>query len=111
MSLTVIVLSTASIVTPKVVSQLYFVYFLSNYSNTTLYIGITSNIRKRVDQHKRKIVERFTEKYNLWKLIYYEIFDNPKTAIAREKQLKKWSRKKKDKLINKMNPERKELKP
>ena len=82
----------------------YYVYILMNKSNTASYIGITSDLLKRIWQHKEKIVEGFTQKYNIWKLVYYETSDDPETAIAREKQLKRWSRTKKEALIKRHNP-------
>lgn len=82
---------------------------MSNNYNTTLYIGVTSNIIKRVWEHKNHVVEGFTDRYRLTKLIYYEFFDDMKQAISREKQLKRWSRLKKDLLITKMNPDLKDL--
>lgn len=75
-----------------------------NKWDTTSYIGITSNLIKRVWQHKEKFVDSFTKKYKLNKLVYYEIFTDPYNAISREKQLKKWSRKKKVLLIQTKNP-------
>lgn len=81
----------------------YYVYIMTNHSKT-LYIGITSNLKKRVWEHKNKLVEGFTKKYNINQLIYYEQTDNVYSAIAREKQLKKWRREKKIYLIDKMNP-------
>lgn len=69
-----------------------------------MYIGVTGNLVKRVWEHKNKVVEGFTEKYNIDKLIYFEQTENVMSALEREKQLKKWSRKKKIDLINKMNP-------
>lgn len=86
----------------------YCVYILTNYSGT-LYIGITSNVIKRLWEHKNKVVKGFTEKYNINKLIYYEIYENAENAILREKQLKNWNRKKKLALIRKENPTFKEL--
>ncbi len=68
------------------------------------YIGITSNLVKRIWEHKNKIVKGFTEKYNIDKLIYFEQYEDPDTAIKREKQLKKWNRRKKVELIIKVNP-------
>jgi len=87
----------------------YFVYILMNKRNTVLYIGITSNLIKRVWEHKNKLVKGFTEKYNVDKLVYYEIFNDPENAIAREKKIKGWLRKKKLALIKKKNPEFKDL--
>ena len=86
----------------------YFVYILSNFSRT-LYIGFTSNLKKRAWEHKQKLADGFTKKYNLTMLVYYEIFNDPLSAIEREKQLKRWSRKKKLALITKMNPTFKDL--
>lgn len=80
-----------------------------NERNTVLYIGITSNLIKRVWEHKQKIVKGFTEKYHVNKLVYYEVFSPPEEAIKREKQLKGWTRKKKENLIKKKNPELKDL--
>ena len=81
------------------------VYILTNHTNTVLYIGVTSNPVKRVWEHKQKFVEGFTSNYHLYKLIYYEILDSMENAIQREKQLKRWSRKKKGSLIERLNPE------
>lgn len=85
------------------------IYILTNHANTVLYIGVTSDLKKRVWQHKQKIVEGFTQKYNLSKLIYFESHPTMESAIAREKQLKKWSRLKKDNLINQLNPTHQDL--
>jgi len=88
--------------------KVYYLYILRNHSGN-FYIGITSNLIKRVWEHKNKFVKGFTEKYNIDKLIYYETYSDPETAILREKQLKNWSRKKKINLIIKMNPKFEEL--
>ena len=85
------------------------IYILSSASNTVLYIGVTSELKKRVWQHKQKIVEGFTQKYNVSKLVYFESHPTMESAIAREKQLKKWSRIKKEKLIDTTNPNRLDL--
>lgn len=81
----------------------YYVYILTNHSKT-LYIGVTSNLQKRMWEHKNKSLEGFTKKYNINQLIYYEQTDSAYSAIAREKQLKKWRREKKINLIEKINP-------
>ncbi len=86
----------------------YYVYIITNKSYT-LYTGITNNFSKRTFEHKTKLVEGFTKKYNINKLIYYEIFNDPYEAIKREKQLKGWTRKKKINLIKTINPEFKDL--
>ena len=87
-----------------------FIYILTNKSNTTLYIGVTSNIVIRVQQHKDKQDKKaFTARYNLDKLVYYEAFQMIGDAIAREKQLKAGSRAKKEALINALNPDWKHL--
>ncbi len=82
----------------------YVVYILTNYNRTTFYIGITSNLQKRLWEHKNKVIEGFTAKYNLNKLVYYEISDSAESAIKREKQLKNWHRDWKINLIKEMNP-------
>ena len=70
----------------------YFVYILTNINNTVLYIGVTNDLKRRVYEHGNKMVEGFTMRYNVTKLIYYEHFSNIEDAIRREKQLKKWNR-------------------
>ena len=91
---------------------MYYVYILTNPSYTVLYIGITNNLIKRVFEHKQHAdADGFTAKYNATKLVYYEWTSDVRVAIEREKQLKKWSRKKKDALIDRVNPERKDLYP
>ena len=85
----------------------YLVYILTNQYRTTLYIGVTNNIQKRLGQHyfdSQNAKKSFAGKYNCIYLVYYEIFTNPKEAIAREKELKKWRREKKNKLISEFNP-------
>lgn len=86
----------------------YFVYIATNKS-FTLYTGVTNNISNRMWQHQQKTVSSFTSKYNINKLIYYEMFDNPYEAIQREKQIKGWTRKKKIDLVKIVNPEFKDL--
>jgi putative endonuclease len=70
----------------------YYVYFLASRKHGTLYIGVTNDLVRRVYQHKEKLLPGFTKKYGVNKLVYYEVFDDPSLAIAREKQLKKWHR-------------------
>ena len=86
------------------------IYIMTNYQKTTLYIGVTSDLRSRVEEHKtKKHPLSFTAKYDLTFLIYYETFYAIEEAIEREKQLKKWSRAKKEVLINKINHSWKDL--
>ena len=85
------------------------VYILTNINNTTFYIGVTSNLPKRIWEHKNKFVDGFTKKYNITKLMYYEIYDEIELAINREKQLKKWKREWKWNVIDKVNPHRENL--
>jgi putative endonuclease len=81
------------------------IYFMTNKNKTTIYIGVTSNLLNRVNEHKtHKYQNSFTDKYNLEYLIFYELHSTIEDAIAREKQVKKWNRQKKDNLINSMNP-------
>ena len=86
-----------------------YVYILTNKNNTVLYTGVTSALVKRIYEHKSKFVKGFTRKYNVVKLVYYEVFADIVTAIGREKQIKAGSRKKKLDLIRSMNPEFKDL--
>lgn len=82
----------------------YYIYILANKENGTLYIGITSNLIKRIWEHKSKAVKGFTSKYAVDKLVYYEIYHEVEQAIMREKKLKQWPRKWKLNLINQNNP-------
>jgi putative endonuclease len=82
----------------------YYVYILTNKLNTVLYTGITGDLQKRIYEHKSKVVDGFTKKYNVNKLVYYEVFDYVNDAIAREKQIKSGSRQRKMDLIQRMNP-------
>ncbi len=83
----------------------FYVYILASKRNGTLYIGVTSNIIQRVWQHKQQSVDGFTKKYNIKDLVYFEVHDNAENAIKREKQLKKWRRAWKIKLIEENNQE------
>src|SRR3990170_4818733 len=89
----------------------FFVYIISNHKRTVLYIGITSNLIKRIWENKKGKVSGFSTKYHVNDLLYYEVFSDPLSAIEREKQLKRWSRKKKNTLIAGMNPTLKDLYP
>ncbi len=83
---------------------LYFVYILTNVRHTVLYTGVTRDLKRRVSEHKKKLIEGFTKKYNVEKLVYFEPFSDIRMAIAREKQIKAGSRQKKLDLIDGMNP-------
>lgn len=85
-------------------SKQYYVYLLTNKNNKVIYCGVTNNLVRRVYEHKNKLIEGFTKKYNVNKLVYYEIFRNVEEAILREKEIKGWIRKKKDALVLRMNP-------
>ncbi|MFA5360139.1 MAG: GIY-YIG nuclease family protein [Patescibacteria group bacterium] len=84
--------------------KLSYLYIIASGKNGTLYIGITANLQNRINEHKQGLVEGFTKKYNIKNLVYYEIFGDIKEAITKEKQLKKWKREWKIKLIEKYNP-------
>lgn len=84
---------------------------MSNREGGTLYVGVTGNLVRRVYEHKTKAVPGFTKRYNLDKLVYFEIFDSPTTAIQGEKNIKGWNRGWKTDLIEKMNPEWRDLYP
>ena len=85
------------------------VYIMTNHRNGTLYAGVTSTFSKRIWQHKQKIVEGFTKQYDLVKLVYYELFNDIREAIEAEKKIKSGSRKKKVEMIERMNPNWKDL--
>ena len=85
-------------------SKQYFIYMMSNRKRKVLYTGVTSSLLRRVWEHKNEVVKGFTKKYKVHDLVYYEKFDNPEAAIAREKQIKSWSRRSKNKLIASTNP-------
>lgn len=82
----------------------FYVYILSNKNNGTLYVGVTSDLVRRIYEHKNKLLEGFSKKYDLTNLVYYEVYESPEDAISREKKLKKEYRKNKLKLINEFNP-------
>ena len=82
-----------------------YVYMITNERNGTLYIGVTSDLQKRIWEHKSKTVEGFSKKYGLGRLVWYEVHDDINEAIRREKQLKKWERKWKLRIIEESNPQ------
>lgn len=87
----------------------FYVYILTNWNDQVMYIGMTNNLERRLYEHKNKLVEGFTKKYNVHKLVYYEHGNDVHAAIAREKEIKKWRREKKNNLVMTMNPEWKDL--
>ncbi len=87
----------------------YYVYIITNYNNTVLYVGVTNDLKRRMYEHKNKLVDGFSKKYNLNKLVYYETTSSIVSAIEREKKLKHLLRKQKEKLINDLNPEWKDI--
>ena len=86
-------------------SKQFYVYIMTNKNNRVLYTGITNDLKRRVYEHRKKLVDGFTKKYNVSKLMYYEIFGDPENAIVRKKKIKAGSRQKKIDLINGMNTE------
>lgn len=87
----------------------YYVYIATNRNNTVLYTGVTNNLARRMHEHKNKFIQGFSSKYNICKLVYYEVFSRPQEAIAAEKTIKAGSRKKKVLLIENVNPQWKDL--
>ncbi len=90
-------------------NKLYCIYILTNSRHTVLYTGVTNDLQRRIREHKNKTGSAFTKKYNVNKLVYYECGDDVNTAISREKQIKAGSRQDKIDLINRINPEWKDL--
>ena len=91
------------------VGREYCVYLMTNAHNTVIYCGVTNNLARRVYEHKNGLGDIFTKKYNVNKLVYYEVGDNVNAALAREKQIKGGSRKKKMDMVDSVNPEWKDL--
>ena len=87
----------------------YFVYILASRRNGTLYVGVTNDLIRRIHQHKENLVDGFTRKYNVHTLVYYESCPDIRAAITREKRMKKWRRQWKIELIEKENPEWRDL--
>ena len=83
---------------------MYYIYFLTNQSNSVLYIGVTDNLNRRLHEYKSEQFDSFTKKYHIHKLVYFEKYSKINDAIAREKQLKRWKRDKKNFLVETINP-------
>lgn len=90
-------------------SRQYYVYILANSTNVALYVGVTNDLKKRVYEHKQRLARGFTKKYGIDKLVYYEVFDDAQNAIIREKRLKGGSRAKKNRLVESINPQWRDL--
>ena len=87
----------------------YYIYILTNWNDKVMYIGVTNNLKRRVYEHKNEVIDGFTKKYHVHKLVYYETTTDVKAALEREKQLKGWRREKKNSLVTDMNPNWKDL--
>ena len=83
---------------------MYFVYILTNWNNHVMYTGVTNNLERRLYEHEMKLADGFTKKYNIHKLVYYESTTDVRAAIAREKQIKSWTRERKNHLVESTNP-------
>ena len=83
----------------------YYVYILTNWNDQVMYIGVTNNLERRLYEHKNRLVDGFTKKYHVDKLVYYEMTGDVRAAIAREKQLKGWTRAKKNAVVQTQNPD------
>jgi putative endonuclease len=90
---------------------MFYVYLLASRKQGTLYLGVTKDLVRRTYEHKEKFVPGFTSRYDIRRLVWFEIYDDPTTAIEREKEIKKWRRAWKIDLIEKENPEWKDLYP
>ena len=89
----------------KKMTKNYFIYILTNWNNKVIYTDVTNNLFRRIFEHKNKLLNGFTKRYNITKLVYYEMTTDINNAIAREKEIKKWRREKKNKLVESTNPE------
>ncbi len=87
----------------------FYVYLLTNWNNNVMYVGVTNDLQRRLYEHKDKLVKGFTEKYKVDKLVYFEETGDVTSALAREKEIKKWRREKKNNLVLGLNPEWKDL--
>ena len=96
---------------PVIIMDKYYVYVMSNKNNTALYVGVTNDIERRIAEHRTYDFKSFTSRYNCHKLVYIEEYSSINEAITREKQIKSWNRKRKDAMIDAVNPFREELLP
>ena len=95
--------------TEKAMMNAYYVYILTNWNDQVMYIGVTNDLQRRLYEHRHHLVEGFTSKYNVHKLVYFEQTTDVKSAIEREKQLKGWRRERKNELVETINPAWKDL--
>ena len=91
------------------IEKVYYVYLLTNWNNKVMYVGVTNDLQRRVYEHKEKMVNGFTQKYNVNKLVYYEQTSDIAAALNREKEIKKWRRNKKNILVESTNPSWRDL--
>ena len=87
----------------------YYVYLITNWNNKVMYIGVTNDLKRRMFEHRHKLIKGFTTKYNVYKLVYFEETKDIVTAISRGKEIKKWRREKKNRLVDLLNPMWKDL--
>ncbi len=87
----------------------YYVYILANEYNNVLYVGVTNNLQRRVYEHQSGLIDGFTKRYNIYKLVWFESCHDVNAAIGREKQIKRWGRDKKEMLITQLNPDWRDL--
>ena len=90
-------------------SKHYYVYILTNWNHKVMYIGMTRNLSKRLYEHKHKLIAGFSQKYNVTKLVYFEVADDPYSAVSREREIKGWRRERKNRLVAASNPGWREL--
>ena len=88
---------------------MYYVYILTNKTDSVMYTGVTNDLRRRLYEHKSELVDGFTKRYNLHKLVYFEEYSTATDAISREKQIKRWVRAKKNQLVESINPTYRDL--
>jgi putative endonuclease len=93
----------------KMDKWILFLYLITNWNNKVMYVGVTNNLERRIYEHKNKMIKGFTKKYNVSKLVYCEETQDIIGAIDREKEIKRWRRQKKDKLVDSVNPTWKDL--
>ncbi len=92
-----------------IMGKQYYIYLLTNWNNKVMYVGVTNNLKRRIYEHKNKLISGFTKKYNIHKLVYFEETKDVSSAITREKEIKKWHREKKNRLVFENNPGWKDL--